>query len=239
MPITQPANIVRCTWRYDLQVEDVPIDVSEHSVTFLAGAVPTDPAVLEAVLNDMATAALASQTAHFDTSYATSAVRANSCRVALESTAGLTLFEKIVAAADPIDWQGDSNGAQMPWEDAVCVSVYGYEPGTFSPAGKYQRGRFYLPPLSSEQLATGKSGELDPGHAQLIMDNWQAILTELQNHLYSGFPTFAPVLGIVSRHTDSFTPASWLRIDTKVDTQRRRQNKIVPTILKDPFPATG
>lgn len=234
MAVAQVTNIVRVTWKYALS----PNEISEHSVCYRAGAVPSDPAVLHAVLHDMSDAALASQAAHVPQSHWGPAVVASGTRVALENTSGHTIDEAISAATGDLAWAGSSSSKQMPYEDSICISVYGYEPGTFDPLGRYKRGRFYLPPPASDMLAPENNGLIRSDYLEDIGNAWLTVLRELQEHTYSGFPTFSPVLGINSRTRIDFFNASWLRWDQKWDRQSRRQNKLIAPTQDFPYPGS-
>jgi hypothetical protein len=236
MAVTQVDKIVRVTWRYNLFPGSTAVEQCEHGVTYRAASLPSDATVTNAVLKDMADAALASQVANFAETYAHANVVADSCRVALEQTNGHTLFEQISTAAGALAWAGSASGKSLPFQNAMVISLYGYEPGSFSPIGKYLRGRFYLPPMSIDMLSTDNSSLLDDSKAGDTHDAWHQILKELQEHDYSGFPAFAPVLVINSRTTTSASPVTWTRFDTKIDTQRRRIKSLSGNQGKTAFP---
>lgn len=234
MPVSQVSRIVRVTFSYTLNGQEI----SEHSVCYRAGAVPTDADTINAVLNDMCNAALASQAAHVTPSHWNPSIIADHCRVALEDTNGHTLFEKINAASGALSWNGTGSGRQLPYDNAIAISLYGYEPGNFDPFGRYKRGRFYLPPPTADVLDSGNTGTMDHTALADIATDWGTVLQELQEHDYSGFPTFSPVLVINSRASVEAHPVTWLRYDDKMDTQRRRQNGITYVVAKAPFPAS-
>ena len=237
MTITQAANIVRVTWVYDLIETDIGVETSQHSVTFLAGSVPGDEATLLAVLNDMANAALASQAANVTANHWSPNVKANHCRVALEATNGHTIQEAIVAATGALAWQGSAGGKCLPWQDAVCISLYSYPPGSFVPAGKTRRGRFYLPPPSVDVLSSDNTTLVDSTAMTDIAHDWAQVLKELQQHFYSGFPDFAPTLVVNSRSTATAHAVTYVRWDNKLDTQRRRAKKLTAVVSQAVFPA--
>jgi hypothetical protein len=216
------------TWKYTLNAQEISL----HSVCYRAGATPTDPDVTNAVLSDMANAALASQAAHVTPSHWGGSVVAESCRVALEGTNGHTLFERIVAASGALAWNGTGSGRQLPYEDSIAISLYGYEPGNFDPFGRYKRGRFYLPPPTADVLDSGNTGLIDTGVLADIAGDWGTVLTELQHHTYSGFTGFAPVLVINSRSSVEAYPVTWIRTDNKMDVQTRRQNGVSYVVAK-------
>lgn len=234
--IQQVPNIVRVTWKYGLQAGSTIEDTSQHSVTFLAGAIPSTQSVVDAVLLDMATAALASQVANVSTALYHQTVIAQECRVAVEGTNGHTLFEKFAIASGDLSWQGSNPSPSLPWECAVAVSLYGYQPGTFDTLGKSKRGRFYTPPPCSSVLQTNGSGELATDSLQTLVQGWAQVLKELQQHNYSGFPDFSPILCINSRRHVAAFPVTYIRGDTKIDSQRRRQRQEPATIEQGVWP---
>jgi hypothetical protein len=229
--VTQVDKIVRVTFNYVLNGQEI----SEHSVCYRAGALPIDAPTINAVLNDMANAALASQSAHVTPSHWGGSTVCDHVRVALEDTSGHTLFEKIVSASGALAWSGTGSGRQLPYSQSIAISLYGYEPGNFDPFGRYKRGRFYLPPPTADVLDSSNTGTLDHTVLADIAGDWGTVLSELQGHTYSGFPTFAPVLVINSRASVAAYPVTWIRTDDKMDNQRRRQNGITTVIAKAPF----
>lgn len=239
MAINQVDRIVRVTWLYNLIIGSTVQDTSQHSVTFRAGAVPSSESTLNAVLQDMATAAAASQVANFTQAWATSGVQAEHVRVALEDVHGKTLAEQFRQCEGDYAWVGAGSGLQLPWECAVAISLYAHQPGTFATLGKSKRGRFYLPSPHAGRLATDHSGQLTLGDMQDVRDSWAQILRELQEHDYSGFPSFSPELVVNSRHLVEAFPVTFIRIDTKVDSQRRRQRQEETVVSYAAWPPTG
>lgn len=244
MAIEQVPRIVRVTWKYDLNAGGGAADTSQHSVCYQAGATPPDSATTDAVLHDMANAALASQAAHVDPGSFSPSVVCTGSRVALEGTNGHTLFEQFGVATGPLAFSGSGGGKSLPWETSFAVSLYAYQPGVFDPFGKSKRGRFYLPPMQSDLLDSDNSGRMAGASAVSIADTWGTVLQELQEHDYSGFPAFSPVLVVNSRKTparpawtpEAF-PVTFLRFDTKIDSQRRRQRQEPAPVGTAPYPA--
>lgn len=236
MPVEQVDKLVRVTFAFGLFEGSAQQEVAEPSVYFRAGAVPSDPAVTNAILNDMATAALASLVANVDTANHSATVQALHCRVALEDTAGHTLFEKIVAAAGALAWQGTGAAACLPWSSSLVISLYGYTPGEFDPFGKSKRGRMYLPPFATTVMHNDGTGKLAIALCGDLVDQWGQVLQELQQHDYSGFPTFSPVLVINSRRQVQAFPVTHLRVDNKLDTQRRRERQQLFDLATAPYP---
>ena len=237
MTISQVPNIVRVTFRYDLFKGTAPADVAEWGVCFLASSVPTDSAIIDAVLQDMSHAAAASHKVNIDPTIYTSHVKLNQVRVALEATNGHTLFEKITPGFTPYDWEGTAGGVQLPWQTSLVISLYAYPPGEFKANGKSFRGRFYTPPLSSSVIAGDGSGGLSLGTASSIAGMYAQVLKELQEHDYTGFPAFAPKLVVNSRRYTMTNLVQSVRVDTKLDTQRRRTNREIAEVGVAAFPS--
>lgn len=238
MAVVQVPRIVRVTFVYGLVNGTSVEDFAEHSLVYQAASVPTDPAVTDAILMDMADAALASQAANVAPNHWSPSIQCAHVRVALEGTDGKTLFEKIVQAVDDLAWVGTGSATSLPWSSSLCVSLYAYEPGTFSPFGKSQRGRFYLPPPSIDVLLADGTGEVNPTVSAGIRDQWAQVAKELQEHDYSGFPAFAPALVVNSRRLGEAFPVTFVRVDNKLDTQRRRSKQQLGVVSYAEYPST-
>jgi len=234
--VVQVPGIVRVTFKYTLAQAETVTDYAEHGVCYLAGEVPTDADTIEAVLQDMADAAYASVVANVTPTHFCTNIGLMQVRVALEQTNGKTLFEKFRSYGGAYVWNGTSSSYSLPWDNAFCLSLYAYEPGTFDPFHKSKQGRTYLPPLSAASLKDDNTGLIDGTAATDIADDWGQVFKELQEHDYSGFPAFSPVLVVNSRRYVEAFPVTWLRFDNKMDTQRRRFNKQSTVIGKAPFP---
>jgi hypothetical protein len=238
VPITQVDKIVRVTWVWALLNGSVTAEQADMGVCYRAGAVPTDPDVMNAVLHDMGAAACASVAAHLHTNYYSDSIVLDHVRVALEDTHGLTLFEQLVPADGDLAFAGTGSGTCLPWDNSLVVSLYAYQPNTFDPAGRSKRGRFYTPPPNISILLGDGTGEVDNTSAANLLTDWLTILKELQEHDYSGFPTFSPVLVVNSRRTVSAPAVTYLRIDNKMDRQSRRLKSQAATQQAAPFPGT-
>lgn len=224
MTVTQVDKIVRLTFDFNQEGGAVGQDVIEAGCTYRATAVPTDGADIDATLLDMATAANAALVANVAQSWYGSQLVLTKIRAALEGTNGHTLFEQFSVATGALAWRGSSSSQALPWQTAWVLSIYGYQPGTFTPLGKHLRGRMYLPAPASGSLRSN-TGEMSDSDTSDMTHQWGTVLAQVQGHTYSLFPTFGPVLGINSRSTSTFAPCTWLRSDTKIDTQRRRANR--------------
>lgn len=117
-------------------------------------------------------------------------------------------------------WVGTATDG-LPWQDAVALSLYCYEPGNFVAAPKSLRGRIYLPPISADLL--DQDGTLD---GSAVTDFRTAGKAYFDGMNALGVVGQDIVVGVLSTHLQSFTAASWVRLGQTVDTQRRRRNKL-------------
>lgn len=243
MAITQLDKIVRVSFVFAMEGDARGTEVIVTSANYRAASVPGDPVVLKAILQDMATAACASVVANVDKTWYPSGLVGTHVRVALEDNLGHTLEESIVGFSGALTYRGQSGGACLPWQIAFVLSLYAYQPTNFDPLGRFKRGRMYLPAPTASMLGDG-TGEISESNMTLMVNGWGQVLQELQQHDYSGFPAFAPVLGINSKTTPkskpgkvaNFYPVTWLRADTKLDTQRRRSNRQLASTAEAPYP---
>lgn len=106
---------------------------------------------------------------------------------------------------------GTSAQAALPPQVSLCVSVL--------PVNGTSRGRFYLPPMVTGQLAT--SGRVSATTTQQQADAWQGFFSALGQ-------LSAPCrLGIWRTSSQSFAAARGISIGDVLDTQRRRRNKLI------------
>lgn len=238
MPITQVSNIVRVTFRFNLFNGAGAGDIADCGVCYKSDENPSDDATWDLILNDMAVAATASWHTNVDKEFFHPSISLGSVRVAHEATNGHTLHEKIAPANSPNDWAGSSTSPSLPWDNAICLSLYAYAAGTFTPNGRSKRGRMYLPAPATNLITNNDTGQPSIGNLVLIMNGVGQVLQELQQHDYTGFPAFVPILGVNSREMEEFFPVQTLRVDNRFDSQRRRINALVPDIATAPYPHT-
>lgn len=151
----------------------------------------------------------------------------------LNAANGNTLNQAVSSFGIPTSWYG--SGAQsMPWECSLVVSLYGYQPGTFTPNKGRKRGRFYLPPMSTGALDSDGQGQVEPGALGLLNTQVGAFLNDVQGmegQEQADLDADYFDLVIISKGTPAkplpptLTPVIYSRIDSRVDSQRRREHQ--------------
>lgn len=171
-------------------------------------------------------------------SWVTHAEKANHCTgVALTSVRtrnflenGHTLREQVFVPDTP--WTGTATQPSLPWETALCISLYTYPRGSFITDGKRKRGRFYMPPFSSAVLASNDSGFIADNVAHGVLGQMHDFLRDAwQSHLGVDEGT----LGVLSRVDGVCRPVIQISLDAKIDSQRRRQNREIAGVLTQDF----
>lgn len=135
------------------------------------------------------------------------------------------------SSGSPLPLAGEAGGTMMPPEVALCVSEWGYEPGTFTTHPGRKRGRFYLPYLPSSTLTA--QGALSDAEVLAIVTAWQAFLNDVQGmHVGSTLPgSDSDYMSLVnaSKVDATVTQVGWISVDNHFDSQRRRQHQVPPT----------
>lgn len=143
------------------------------------------------------------------------------------ATTGLTL-DKGVAPFDGANaWQGSGN-ATTPFQCSTVLSMYAYQPGTFTQNGKYKRGRSYwLPPAPA---TLDDDGRLTTTNQSEQLTMFGGFFNDVQGTHIGGT---APVtdndyfnLGLVSKTSGLFYPITYVGIGRVIDTQRRRRRSL-------------
>lgn len=116
-------------------------------------------------------------------------------------------------------WVGES-AESMPWECSAVVSLAAYPQGGYVPQPGRHRGRFYLPPLAIG-LISANTGQLPAVQAGQLADAAADWLSAINSDV-NGEPLQVVVL---SRANDSVYPVEHIWVDTKIDSQRRRENR--------------
>lgn len=147
-------------------------------------------------------------------------------------TAGKVLNKGMAPFDDDHQWKGQAGGGTLPWETSLCVSIYGYAPGSFTRYGASKRGRFYLPPMPVSAVS-GNRGHLHPSTKAQLIGDLGAFLNDVEGMVLgpSGQGADYFELGIISASTNkgatpngSFTRAVAWGFDDRLDSQRRREN---------------
>lgn len=123
-----------------------------------------------------------------------------------------------------------SSGNSGPWSSSVVVSYAAYLPGQFAVNKGRWRGRYYLPPMLASNAA-GPTGEMPQGNVDAIQG---AALDfhETMNDLLSETLDDQIELVVLSRADDTARRARQIWVDSKLDTQRRRENRQPATYKK-------
>lgn len=116
-------------------------------------------------------------------------------------------------------WTGSSDQV-MPSEVALCFSAYTGDPG---PSG---RGRFYWP-VPGASLATSTGG-FDISTATTLLTDYSTFVAAVAAHSFddehSGTYGLYPSLASWEKGTNH--AVTTLKVDTRFDSQRRRENKL-------------
>lgn len=210
---------------FDLGYGGAAVDEAEFSIWMQNGA---DEQASDADLAFLAQNTADSWSANVSTSHWSPNVTLQSALARCFSTTGHTVAEQQKVPATP--WTGSSSAPALPWETSLCISEYGYEPGTFASDARRQRGRYYLPPMSSSVLAAGDSGQLDGSTITAIMNEQFAFYQALGDG--SGLPLIvehvifsrgAKLNGVLLPPNNYVV--TYLSADATMDSQRRRRNK--------------
>jgi hypothetical protein len=152
------------------------------------------------------------------------------------SWASNVLFHEVVATAykanghtnavqtapPPSAWVGTSVAPALPWETSLACSLYTYPRGAFVSDAKRKRGRFYLPPMASDQLDHSNSGFFENSTINALLTELHTFLEASQeNELGAKIGT----LSVFSRADSVLRAVTQISIDAKFDSQRRRQNR--------------
>lgn len=81
-------------------------------------------------------------------------------------------------ASHGLSGSAGSASVPLPYETSTCISLYGYEPGTFAADRARKRGRFYLPPMSNGTMDVG--GVIKDEYVHSLSEALDAFLNDLQ-----------------------------------------------------------
>lgn len=123
-------------------------------------------------------------------------------------------------------WRGNVGGC-LPWEVALCVTEYGYDPTAFNANARSQRGRIYLPGIPTTAMASG-TPKIASDKMDSYMTSFAAFFNDMQGKKIGEvvLTQDSVNLGILSRTKGTFTKLHTISMDNKPDSQRRRQNKL-------------
>lgn len=112
-----------------------------------------------------------------------------------------------------------------PAQVSAVLSLFGYTPGAFVTEAARKRGRVYLGPLAQSALAN--TGKLDNGFITGQQNSWSAMFRSIAALPATAGYTFVPV--VWSRAGKFMTPIVGVRVDDRVDIQRRRARTVSTT----------
>jgi hypothetical protein len=223
--VTIPADCARVMLRFNLDTVDVAIFGFHMHRNHTLG----DTVDWARDVNDIATAVRDSWVAHMTHGNFGTAVIGDRVDVYHLGTDGRTIDKGTAGFTVPNDWRG-SQGVSLPWETSLAVTLYGYEPGSFTPQAARKRGRFYLPPMATNAMDS-PSGGLGTSVRASLDANLAAFFGDVKTitlHDYGEIARDTMKLGILSRRGSIFTDAVAWGYDDRFDVQRRRENRQAP-----------
>jgi hypothetical protein len=140
--------------------------------------------------------------------------------------AGHTVNEQV--AVPGTAWTGDATSHSLPWGDSLVVSLYTYTPGSFIAHAGRRRGRVYPPPPNISILETTNQGTVHADTALAILNDFAGWLHAVED-AHAGTATEHWISGVLSTVGDMWNPLTDLAIDTKIDSQRRREKSQTTT----------
>lgn len=210
-------DLYQLVFKFELLALTSPADIAEFSLWMAGvdGAEYGDPQ-----LHSAAIGACHAWQDNVNQNHFSSAVEFSTVTARNFLANGHTNHEQVFVADG--SWVGNAAGASLPWETSLCCSLYTYPRGSFIPNARRRRGRFYLPPMSSDQLENANTGFYSDGE---LPD----LLSELQAFLHAAREDMVGVqvgdLVVYSRVDGASNNVTQLSIDAKFDSQRRRQNR--------------
>jgi hypothetical protein len=236
----QPDNLVKLDTVFTLGTSAGVQDSAEFGIWWALSWTPASSAAWDAALAELAQYSADQWSTLVANTLFSNAAGLLHCRAARCNTTGHTVNEQIKTPATP--WTGTPSAHSLPWATTLAVSLYAYEPGTFTSNARNKRGRIYLPPLNTDTMSDTKSGEIALASAQSLRDQVKAWLSAIATHdLASSMDRAEPGVLSTQRKLEPgypglFSPISWLAVDTKLDTQRRRERQQLATRSSVAFP---
>ncbi len=237
MPV--PADNVKLIMIFALNDGSADVEVAECGIWGMlngGSGAPDYPTQLQA----LAVGALAAWTAHAPVAEFSSAVVLKQAKAVHYNTSGHTLAEG-VAAPTGTPWQGTASQS-LPWEVSLCLSLYGYNRGTFEPNAARKRNRTYLPPMGAVIMGNAITGRLSATNANAVLTWYKAFLADVSSVALGSSWVFAPQVlskGGTKPPLDpdgTLTAVQQISVDDKLDSQRRRERQQPATIYTLAFP---
>ncbi len=192
----QPADLVKVVTVFDLVNDDTSVaEIAEFAMWGKFATTPTGEALWNSTLQELAQLAVNKWSADIDPTHYSHGAKL---------------------------WQGDATAHSLPWSSSLVISLYTYTPGSFIAHAGRRRGRVYPPPPNVTVLETTNQGTIHADTALAILNDFKGWLNDFQG------VTLTPdenvwVLGVLSKVGNQWNHVTDLAIDTKIDTQRRRE----------------
>lgn len=219
--MTQPADLVKLVMVFDLLNDDASIaEVAEFAIWGKLATTPAGSALWNSTLQELATLAVDKWSSDISPGFFSHGASLKQARAIAADSAGHTTFEQVATPGTP--WNGDATAHSLPWASSLVVSLYTYTPGSFIAHAGRRRGRVYPPPLNVSVISATNQGTVSPTNALAYLNDFKGWLNDV-----SGV-TLTPdenvwVAGVLSLAGNQWNPLTDLAIDTKIDTQRRRE----------------
>lgn len=223
----QPADMVYLLMQFDLSSSAGVVDHAEFGVYGSLSWSPASDADWDAAMTALAGAARSNWASGFPKPNFSPGVTLAAAKATRQNTSGHALNVGQDASSGG-SWQG-SGSQSLPWEVALCVSLYGYPRGNFVSNARSKRGRIYLPPLASAILINSLTGEISITDAENLRDavgTWLSAVatTDLGASMHRWEPQ------ILSKTHSLVSEIVQLSVDNKLDSQRRRQKQL-PAVI--------
>ncbi len=217
----QPADLVKLVMVFDLVNDDTSVaEVAEFAMWGKFSTTPSGSALWNSNLLELAQLAVDKWSADIDPTFYSHGAKLKQARAIAADAAGHTTFEQV--ATPGTAWQGNAAAHSLPWANSLCVSLYTYTPGSFIAHAGRRRGRVYPPPPNVSIISATNQGTVSPTDALTFLNDFKGWLADV-----SGV-TLTPdenvwVVGVLSKVGNEWNHVTDLAIDTKIDTQRRRE----------------
>lgn len=219
--MAQPADLVKLVMVFDLVNDDTSVaEVAEFGIWGSLPVKPTTSGDWDDALAALALLAVDKWSADIDTGFYSHGGKLKQARAIRAGADGKTLNEQVAAPGTP--WQGSATNHSLPWANSLCVSLYTYTPGSFIAHAGRRRGRVYPPPPNVSIISATNQGTVSPTDALTYLNDFKGWLNDVSGVVLDP-TTFQWVAGVLSVTGNMWNPLTDLAIDTKVDTQRRRE----------------
>lgn len=226
-----PSDNTLTIWNFQMDLDTTPTEIAQLGVWSSPGdGFPTSDADWDTYLDNLSQAAADAWQSEMDAENFAAELSLKNCKSIHYDASGATANEGQNAPATP--WAG-TGGAALPWQCAQVVSLYSYTPGSFIPFARRRRGRVYLPGLATAMMASDGLGLLNSTKATGNRDDFKATLHAVATTMSTPGRGFIPM--VYSRVAAHLYAVTDLATDVKVDTQRRRADKLTAARLSTSY----